>query len=191
MSKKIYKPISLMIILFMISAYVPALYAQTSTTGAIKGRVYDKDTSMGVPGVTVTVTNELKGNQVTAITDKDGNYFFSLLEPGTYTLTIQLEGYVSDPPSLQGFAVRITNPTTVLPPPFALRKTTGAQVSTPPPTKTPPQNAQGDVIEAAGQLVNTDNATRGGTFDKRQLVVLPLPGVRSFDDLAFLVAGGF
>src|SRR5205814_10434870 len=32
-------------------------------------------------------------------------------------------------------------------------------------------------------------ATRGGNFDERFLLSLPLPGVRSFDDLAFLVPG--
>jgi hypothetical protein len=40
-------------------------------------------------------------------------------------------------------------------------------------------------------MVNTSNASRGGSFGALQLLSLPLPGVRSFDDLAFLVPGVF
>ncbi|NWG13700.1 MAG: carboxypeptidase regulatory-like domain-containing protein [Acidobacteria bacterium] len=39
------------------------------------------------------------------------------------------------------------------------------------------------------QIVNTENALRGGDFDERYLSSLPLPGIRTFDSLAFLVAG--
>jgi hypothetical protein len=38
-------------------------------------------------------------------------------------------------------------------------------------------------------MVNTTNATMGGNFETRQLLALPLPGVRTFDRLAFLVPG--
>jgi Carboxypeptidase regulatory-like domain len=41
----------------------------------------------------------------------------------------------------------------------------------------------------AVQMVNTANAMRGGNFDERQLSFLPMPGIRTFDNLAFLVAG--
>ena len=38
-------------------------------------------------------------------------------------------------------------------------------------------------------MVNTENALRGGNFDERYLSSLPLPGIRTFDTLAFLVPG--
>jgi len=38
-------------------------------------------------------------------------------------------------------------------------------------------------------MVNLENAMRGGNFDGRQLSLLPLPGMRTFDALALLVAG--
>jgi carboxypeptidase family protein len=41
----------------------------------------------------------------------------------------------------------------------------------------------------AGQLANTTNGSRGGNFGPRQLPYLPLPGIRSIDDLAFLLPG--
>jgi hypothetical protein len=41
----------------------------------------------------------------------------------------------------------------------------------------------------AVQLVNTENPLRSGNFNERFLTSLPLPGIRTFDSLAFLVAG--
>lgn len=38
-------------------------------------------------------------------------------------------------------------------------------------------------------MVNTSNASRTQHFDSRQLLTLALPGIRTFDDLAFLAAG--
>src|SRR4029079_13253542 len=57
----------------------------------------------------------------------------------------------------------------------------------PPAPSTPPGSTSGESDVAL--LVNTSNATRGGNFDERFLLGLPLPGVRTFDDLAFLVPG--
>jgi hypothetical protein len=53
----------------------------------------------------------------------------------------------------------------------------------PQPAALPPGQAQ------AVQLVNSENALRGGNFEERYLSSLPLPGIRTFDNLAFLVAG--
>jgi hypothetical protein len=39
------------------------------------------------------------------------------------------------------------------------------------------------------QMVNTENPLRGANFDEYFLSSLPLPGIRTFDSLAFLVAG--
>ncbi len=41
----------------------------------------------------------------------------------------------------------------------------------------------------AVRMVNTENGMRGGNFPARFLEALPLPGIRSYDSLAFLVAG--
>ncbi len=58
------------------------------------------------------------------------------------------------------------------------------QVTPLPPPQTPPRR-EGNAV----QIVGTENALRGGNFDARQLSSLPLPGIRTFDSLAFLVAG--
>jgi hypothetical protein len=57
------------------------------------------------------------------------------------------------------------------------------------PSGTPPQGASPQGSGDAGQLVNTESALRSGSFDERYLSSLPLPGIRSFDVLAFLIAG--
>ncbi|HEX9161475.1 MAG TPA: TonB-dependent receptor [Thermoanaerobaculia bacterium] len=67
-------------------------YGQT-TTGGLTGTV----TSSGapLPGATVTVTSpNLQGSR-TAVTDTNGNYNFSALPPGDYTVRIELAGLQS------------------------------------------------------------------------------------------------
>lgn len=61
-----------------------------------------------------------------------------------------------------------------------------ASQTTPPPMPQavlPARDAQ------AVQMVNEENALRGGNFDERYLSSLPLAGIRTFDSLAFLVPG--
>jgi hypothetical protein len=67
------------------------LYAQTSTSGAIEGRIMDA--SGPLPGVTVELSSPaLQGTRV-AVTGTDGSFRFSLLPPGVYTVATSLEGF--------------------------------------------------------------------------------------------------
>lgn len=61
-------------------------------TGSILGTVADATTGEPVP--TVNVSLEPGGKS--AITGSDGNYLFSELEPGSYTVAISKQGYTSD-----------------------------------------------------------------------------------------------
>ena len=119
---------------------------------------------------------------------------------------------------IRNFLIHITNTEKAdQPPPIILQKivavnvppanvppTTQPPVTTPPVTRppttqpqttqpTPPPSRQTSPAREsqAELLVNTTNATRGGNFGELSLLALPLPGVRTFDDLAFLVAGVF
>jgi hypothetical protein len=61
-------------------------------TARLAGTV--KDASGGtVGGTTVTLTNEATNVSKTTKTDADGNYLFSLVEPGTYRLTLEHSGF--------------------------------------------------------------------------------------------------
>ncbi|MDQ3281205.1 MAG: TonB-dependent receptor [Acidobacteriota bacterium] len=65
--------------------------AQSSTSGALVGRV--SDATGAVPGVTVEITSPTQPGTKVAVTDSNGEFRFSSLTPGTYTLTANLSGY--------------------------------------------------------------------------------------------------
>lgn len=62
--------------------------------GRLTGRIVD-DTGAPLPGVTVTISSEvLMGTQFVQ-SDADGEFAFSALPPGTYTVKAELEGFVT------------------------------------------------------------------------------------------------
>jgi outer membrane receptor protein involved in Fe transport len=65
--------------------------AQTSTSGAIVGRVTDGTTA--VPGVTIELQSPAQQGTKVAVSDANGEFRFSLLPPGQYTLSASLTGY--------------------------------------------------------------------------------------------------
>jgi len=66
-------------------------FAQSSTSGAIAGTVKQGGTAL--PGVTVEVRSNALAGVRTAVTDAGGNFRFTLLPPGSYTLTATLSGF--------------------------------------------------------------------------------------------------
>ena len=75
--------------LLLIAAFASSSFGQavTSGTGAINGRVTDSSQAI-VPGVTVTATSpSLMGTRST-VTDSDGQYRFTAVPPGDYTLLL-------------------------------------------------------------------------------------------------------
>lgn len=68
------------------------LWAQSSTTGALRGAVVDPSGAV-VPGVTVTLSNVTTGQAQVAITDANGLYGFSLLPPGAYDVRFSTQGF--------------------------------------------------------------------------------------------------
>lgn len=62
--------------------------------GSISGRVLDAS-GLALPGATVTVTDQNTGFARDVVTADTGAYTFSNLEPGTYTVTVELSGFAS------------------------------------------------------------------------------------------------
>jgi len=62
--------------------------AQTSTTGAVRGRIVDKATKEAVIGATVVVQGPALQGQQAEITDENGGFNISNLPPGVYTMTV-------------------------------------------------------------------------------------------------------
>src|SRR5712691_4966845 len=76
---------------FMVLVACPA-FAQSA--GSLRGTVADK-TGAVLPGATVTLTNEATKFTRTGVTDPKGQYFFASVDPGNYTLKVELSGFKS------------------------------------------------------------------------------------------------
>lgn len=62
------------------------------TTGRVSGKVQDESGGV-LPGVTVTVKSSETGLARTALTDAQGNYLVLNLQPGTFEVSSELEGF--------------------------------------------------------------------------------------------------
>lgn len=60
--------------------------------GAVKGRVADS-TGAVLPGATVTLQNAATGVSQTATANEAGDYNFQSLIPGTYSLSVEMQGF--------------------------------------------------------------------------------------------------
>ena len=74
-------------------ATIPAL-GQSLTTGDITGIITDPSGAV-LPNAPVTLTNTQTGVTRTLKTNASGSYRFSLLDPGTYTVSSSLQGFKS------------------------------------------------------------------------------------------------
>jgi hypothetical protein len=78
-------------VLALLVAMCTSAFAQTSTTGAVVGRVTDG--SGPLPGVTVELRSPALIGTRMEVTDSNGEFRFSSLAPGTYTVTANLSGF--------------------------------------------------------------------------------------------------
>lgn len=68
-------------------------YSQSRETGALQGTVADSE-GTPLPGVEVTINSpSMIGGAKSTITDASGRYRFVLLQPGTYSIDVKLEGF--------------------------------------------------------------------------------------------------
>ena len=80
-------PIALLLLLTL-----PAAAGAQVLYGSLVGNVSD-DTGAAVPGATVTIRNKGTGTSRDATTDATGAYRFDTVQPGTYSVTVQLTGF--------------------------------------------------------------------------------------------------
>jgi hypothetical protein len=60
----------------------------------VQGQIAD-DSRGALPGVSVTLVNEATGVTATRVTDVEGRYLFDFVEPGSYTVNAELQGFRS------------------------------------------------------------------------------------------------
>jgi hypothetical protein len=81
-------------IVFSAVLFAAGLMAQTASTGAIGGRLIDASRT-AISGANVTSVESLSRAAFTTATGPDGNYEFSQLPPGTYTVRFSAAGFVT------------------------------------------------------------------------------------------------
>jgi hypothetical protein len=136
-------------------------------TAKVVGSVADP-TGAAVPQATVSVTNVDTNLTRTTTTNEVGNYEFSFLPVGSYTMSVEKEGF-------QKTGVQ----------PFRLRVDQVARIDV-----TLQVGQVTEVVEVAAAAVGlqTEDATVGTVIDGQKVVELPLNG-RSFVQLALLTPG--
>jgi carboxypeptidase family protein len=95
------------------------LIAADTLTGEARGNILDVENNLPIFSASVTLTNVERGWKQQQTSNADGNYVFIQLEPGTYSLRAEREGYY--PSDKQEIFIRLNTPKVVVPP-FRLRK---------------------------------------------------------------------
>ncbi|MFZ4795780.1 MAG: carboxypeptidase regulatory-like domain-containing protein, partial [Blastocatellia bacterium] len=162
--------------------------APDTITGTLAGRVVD-GSGNPIAGVSVRVVNLETGNQRATITNAEGRYQIAFLPLGRYSIQTIRPGLEVVQPTREPIKIQLnktfeTLPDIVMGPP-AVVPPTPSPVTPPPPSPPPPFSGE----DSAGRLTSLLDATRRSNADERQISLLPLGNIRSFDDLATIAAG--
>jgi hypothetical protein len=150
--------------LFLVAASVA--WGQTGTS-SLRGVVLDKS-GAAVVGARITLVNTAQAVQRTASSNSSGEYEVLALPPGTYTLTVEKDGFNKYEQRNLQLLVNVAASITV--------KLQVGSVAT-----------QVDV-SAESETINTTDASLGNAFDENQVKQLPLDS-RNVPDLLSLQAG--
>ncbi len=150
----------------LLMLWAPAAFTQTMTTGDIVGTVTDASGAV-VPGAKVTIHFADTNESHSVVTNSTGQYRFSLLQPGDYTVTGEAPGLKSN---TEKFTLLVGQESAI-----NLRlEVQGAQ--------------QVVEVQATAAILQTENANQASGFDTRQVVQLPANG-GDITTLAFTVPG--
>ena len=152
--------------IFLLICLAGAVAAQVAT-GTILGSVRD-NAGAAIKGARVTITEIGKSNTSTFTTDDEGAYTAPFLIPGTYSVTVEAQGFKKG--LTNNVVIQIDQKARI---DFSLE--VGQMV---------------DVVEvsAATTLVNTESSEIGQVIEERSVKELPLNG-RNFAQLVYLVPG--
>jgi hypothetical protein len=161
--------------LLLCSSFVWTLTPFLSALDActVTGTILDAVTGKSLGGAEVLLVNIERNIPSRAVTDDRGEYLFSLVfPPGLYKIIVRLSGYRTV--EYGPLSVHI-NDVTIPVPPIALEPTTGASGVV--------------TVEGRSAVVNSSDATRKLVLEPNVMQMLPLGGVRSFDQFALLAPG--
>ena len=155
-------------VVVLLLAATLGVQAQTNI-GHIRGYVYDETLAV-IPDVTVTATDQSRGLQRQTRSSDLGEYFFSHLAPGFYTLRFEAKDFA--PLVIEDFEVRVGE-TESFSPELALAQ------------------AQGSIVvsaEAARLAIDPDKTHQSSNIDFVNIKNLPI-NRRDYLDLALLTPG--
>jgi hypothetical protein len=136
-------------------------------SASVLGTVKDPS-GAAIGSASVTLLSPAKGVQSIRQTDANGDYEFTNVQPGEYTVTVQASGFEKS--DTDRFVVTVGARQRV---DLALKVGSDNQTVT---------------VSGAATLLETDTSDRGETIQTREAVTLPLNG-RSYADLSTLVPG--
>ncbi len=141
-------------VLVVAAVMAPSLMAQSLVSGDLTGTVTDPSGAV-VPGATVTLKSDANGQTRTTTSNAAGAYRFSLLQPGSYTVTANAEGF-SKAQSTANIAVGQATITD-------MKLAVGS-------------NSQTVEVTSAAPLVQADNADLSTNFNQTQIANQPNGG---------------
>jgi hypothetical protein len=146
---------------------VPTVAWGQAYSGSVTGTVTDPSGGV-VPSAAVRLVDEQKGYPFAAQTDATGRYLFRNLSPGTYRITVEMQGFQTQEKT--GIKLDVNQNVAV---DFALQVGAAAQR-----------------IDITGEtpMLATEDAVTGQTINRKFINDLPLI-TRSVTDLAFLTPG--
>ncbi len=153
-------------LLLVVFLLLPGVRAQV-TTGTILGTVRD-NTGATVGGAKVTITETGKGTSADHVTDDTGSFSVPFLVPGTYSVSVEKEGFKKQ--VRDGVILQVDQKARV---DFTVE--VGAVTET-------------VSVVAAAPLVKTDSSELGEVIEERAVRELPLNG-RNFAQLVYLAPG--
>jgi hypothetical protein len=133
------------------------VWAQTFT-GGLRGAV--KDSGGVIPGATVSITNESNGQTRETVSNESGQYDFSAVPPGVYTVRASLTGFKT----YENRSVPIATQQFVT---LDIILDVG-------------QLQETITVTGESPLIDTSNASTGGVIDSTQLDTLPSGGRSAF-----------
>ncbi|MBI3951631.1 MAG: TonB-dependent receptor [Acidobacteria bacterium] len=138
-----------------------------TTTATIRGTVYDEAGAV-IGGASVMATDEKTGLSRSIVSERNGTYLMPKLPVGTYTLTVEKEGFKR---------LKLTA--------ITLQVDQIAQIDA---TLTVGEITESIEVASGAPIINTTTPEVGELIDNRRIVELPLNG-RQFLQLAQLSAG--
>ncbi|HTX33721.1 MAG TPA: carboxypeptidase regulatory-like domain-containing protein [Bryobacteraceae bacterium] len=152
--------------ILLFGAGAPAAFSQTMTTGDIVGTVTDASGAV-IPNAKITVTFTDTNESHTTVSNQSGQYRFSLLQPGNYTVTAEATGLKSKTAQ------------------FTLLVGQESAIN----LKLEVQGTREVVeVQAEASILQTENANQASGFNTSQVVVLPANG-GDITTIAYTVPG--